>query len=217
MIKILPSVLQAEKMEFFLTLLKKQKTINIDEIHLDIMDGVFVENMCERLDEITIVKKHGFKVDVHLMVAEPQKDILKSVSLGADSITIHEEIKGFEDILELLKRIKNEKGIKIGVSIKPQTDLELLKPYINDIDIVLLMSVEPGKGGQSFIENTYSRIAKLREISQNVIIMVDGGINESNIRKIYELGADKAVVGSYLTKDIKNLENNLRSLKFKRE
>ncbi|MDD2627341.1 MAG: ribulose-phosphate 3-epimerase [Clostridia bacterium] len=213
MIKILPSVLQAEDIEKFLTLLKEQKIMDIDEIHLDIMDGVFVENTCEHLNEIITVKKYGFKVDVHLMVAEPQKHIIKAVDLGADSVTIHEEIKDLKSILELLKRIKKEKDINIGVSIKPQTDVSVLVPYINDIDIVLLMSVEPGKGGQSFIKNTYSKIAELREMSPKLIIVIDGGVNESNVRKAYELGADKAVVGNYLTKDIKSLESNLKNLK----
>ncbi len=215
MSKILPSLLGIKDLNELKYFLNEIKDTNIDELHFDIMDGVFVENKCDNLDDIPLVKENNHIANVHLMVENPEEYIEKAVKLGADSITIHYEIKSFEDMLSLLHKYKKETDFKIGVSICPQTDISALKSIIDQIDIVLVMSVNPGKGGQPFMEDSYNRINEIRKLSSNIRIIVDGGINDTNISEVLNSGADSVVVGSYITKDItivKNKINNLNSL-----
>lgn len=174
---------------------------NINYIHIDVMDGNFVPNTSFEdmgvIRGINLVTK--YKMDVHLMVDNPIDYINNLSNMNIEFITIHQEIK--KDKRKIIKRIK-ELGYKVGISIKPNTNINELKPYLNDIDMVLLMSVEPGMGGQSFIENTTTKIKELKnlikETNKDILIEVDGGINNETISKIKDI--DIAVVGSYITK-----------------
>ena len=165
------------------------------------MDGKFVPNTSFEdmgvIRGINMVTK--YKMDVHLMVDNPLEYINNLNNMNIEYITIHLEID--KNIKYLISKIK-ELGYKVGLSIKPNTSVIDLKPYLNDIDMVLLMSVEPGMGGQSFIENTTTKIKELKELiketNKDIIIEVDGGINNETISKIKDI--DIAVVGSYITK-----------------
>lgn len=174
---------------------------NINYIHIDVMDGKFVPNTSFEdmgvIRGINMVTK--YKMDVHLMVDNPLEYINNLNNMNIEYITIHLEID--KNIEYLITKIK-ELGYKVGLSIKPNTSVIDLKPYLNNIDMVLLMSVEPGMGGQSFIENTTTKIKELKELiketNKDILIEVDGGINNETISKIKDI--DIAVVGSYITK-----------------
>lgn len=208
--KILPSILDVNDLEKFLQTIAilNDKTENkICKMHVDIMDGVFVENKFEDLTGIEKVKEHGFLADVHLMVEEPIEMARKAINLGADCITIHYEIKDFDNTLKSLIKEKTP----VAVSICPETDVIALKPILEQIHHVLLMSVHPGKGGQAFIENTYDKIKEIRKFS-NIPIIVDGGVNDSNIKAIFDAGANEVIVGSYLTKNTDLLNERIGKL-----
>ena len=208
--KILPSILDVNDLEDFLqtiTALNDKEENKICKMHVDIMDGVFVENKFEDLTGIEKVKEHGFLADVHLMVEEPIEMARKAINLGADCITIHYEIENFDSTF---KSLLDEK-IPIAVSICPETDVTVLKPILEQIHHVLLMSVHPGKGGQAFIENTYDKIKEIRKFS-NIPIIVDGGVNDSNIKAIFDAGANEVIVGSYLTKNTDLLNERIGKL-----
>lgn len=207
--KILPSILGVKDLNEFLDVISIS---DIDEIHLDIMDGIFVENKCDSLDDISILNKRGYISNVHLMVENPEEQIEYALKLGADSITIHYEIDNFKEMLELLLKYKKERGLKLGVSICPETDINALKSILSKIDIVLIMSVHPGKGGQNFMDMAYDKISELRTLSDKIRIIVDGGINDTNISKVFECGADSVVVGSYITSDVQNSNNKINKL-----
>ena len=172
---------------------------NISYIHIDVMDGKFVpsiqfDNMGE-IRGINLVTK--YPMDVHLMMDNPNEYIKELGDMNIEFITIHLEID--KDKKEIFKSIK-ELGYKVGLSIKPNTNVKDIEPYLDDIDIVLVMSVEPGLGGQSFIEGTVDKIRELKELigDRNILIEVDGGINNETITKIKDV--DIAVVGSYISK-----------------
>lgn len=171
-------------------------------IHFDVMDQVFVQNQGVDLSYIRTAKNLGFYVDTHLMVANPigDKYIYDAISYGTDSITIHQEIENFESIIVRLNELKKEHGIQIGVSLKPNTDINVLKPYESLFDLILLMSVEPGLGGQDYIENTTKKIKDAKEMFPNKMIQVDGGINFNTFFDPYLVGADSFVIGSYFSK-----------------
>ena len=215
MSRILPSILNVKDVSVFLG---KLDSINmehyekVNEIHVDIMDGVFVESKCEDLESIKLIKEKGYLADVHLMVEKPKEYIDYALRLGADSITIHYEIGCFRDALNYLLELKNTKNIKIGISICPETDVSVLKPFLSKIDIGLVMSVHPGRGGQAFIEDTYNKIEELRNLSDKIRIIVDGGVNDKNIDKIISSGADSAVVGSYITRSLDEMSEKIESL-----
>lgn len=213
--KVLPSILGVEDTESFLDILidlrKKQKT-NINSIHIDIMDGAFVENTCLDIDKIKIVKDKNFIADVHLMVEEPSVLIQDAIEFGANNITIHYEIEKFYDALKLLLKYRERYNINIGVSICPDTDATVLEPIIDKIDSVLVMSVHPGKGGQAFIESSYNKIKDLRKLSEKIRIVVDGGVNNTNIQKIIDAGADNVVIGSYITSNLNEIEARIKKL-----
>jgi len=191
---------------------EKINKTKIDYIHIDVMDGKFVLNKQYKIDEIIKINDISLKkLDVHLMVENPISYIDKLALCNIEYITFHEEVN--KDKLSLIKTIKSY-GFKCGISIKPNTSIETIYKYLNDIDLILIMSVEPGLGGQAFIENTYEKIVNLKkEIAKRnskAIIEVDGGINLENIKKLKEIKTDICVIGSYLTKDgniIKNYEN----------
>ena len=176
---------------------------DIDYLHLDIMDGIFVDNKNEVL-EVPHIKP----LDIHLMVSDVYKYIDKYKTLNPLYITFHYETG--VDILSVINYIKKF-NIKVGLSIKPSTKVEEIIPYLPYLDLVLVMSVEPGKGGQSFIMDSIDKIKKLKELKGDYVIEVDGGINDSTIK--YVNNADIVVVGSYITSG--NYEERIKNLKEK--
>lgn len=189
--------------------INKLDRTNIDYFHVDVMDGIFVQNKTE--DIIDILSETKSKKDVHLMVKDIKKYIDLYSKLNPTYITFHfEATQNPKEIITYLKK----KNIKIGLSIKPNTDVEQIKELLSEIDLVLVMSVEPGKGGQQFIENSTNKINKLYELrtqnNYNFIIEVDGGIN--NITKDKVKNADILVVGSYITNS-ENYEEQIQKLK----
>jgi len=178
----------------------KLSNLDIDYLHLDVMDGIFVENKTYSCEEFYNITRFTSKPkDVHLMVSDVKKHIDEFSKLNPEYITFHYE--AVSDVSSVINYI-HEKGIKVGISIKPTTDVSEIKDYLKYIDLVLVMSVEPGKGGQAFMPESIKKIEtlhKLREKNNYVyLIEVDGGINNETIKLCNK--ADIAVVGSYITK-----------------
>lgn len=178
----------------------KLSELDVDYIHLDVMDGIFVENKTYTFEEFYDIVKFVTKPkDVHLMVSDVKKYIDEFICLKPEFITFHFEAAS--DIYSVINYIK-ELGIKVGISIKPTTDIQEIYKYLGYIDLVLVMSVEPGKGGQIFIEESVRKINQLYDIRQkenyHYLIEVDGGINDETIKKCDK--ADICVVGSFITK-----------------
>lgn len=189
------SILNSQDRKEMVKLLNKT---NITYIHVDVMDGIFVSQKTFNIKEIrTISQVSDKKLDVHLMVENPLLYIENIKDLtNIEYITIHLEIN--KDIKEILTKVKSY-GFKTGISIKPNTNLELLLPYLEYIDLLLVMTVEPGLGGQPFILSSSNRLKEIKKLIQNynIKLEVDGGINNHTIKEV-EL-ADIAVVGSYIT------------------
>ena len=196
---ISPSLLSAN----FLNLYNDIDIINksqADWFHLDIMDGVFVPNISFGMPVIKAIKKAAQKpLDVHLMIVDPDRYISDFKNAGADILTVHAEACN-----HLHRTVQNIKanGMKAGVSINPHTPVNVLENILNDIDLVLIMSVNPGFGGQKFIEKTYDKIKQLKSINTNtnLIIEIDGGVDNTNAKKLKETGANALVAGSYIFK-----------------
>ena len=205
-VSILSSSIKAED------IVKKLDGSSADYIHVDIMDGKFVENKTWTYSEVKkIVSYSSLPLNVHLMVKDPAKYIEDYALLNTTNLIFHYEVvKDIESMISLVK----EYGLKVGIAINPETSEEVLFPYLKDIDVALVMSVVPGKSGQSFIENTLSKIKNLKEeiIRQGVktIISVDGGINDETGLLCKEAGVDMLVSASYIHKDI---VNNIKVLK----
>ena len=173
-----------------------------DWFHLDVMDGVFVPNISFGFPIIRNIKKNTNKIlDVHLMIVNPEKYIKNFKEVGANILTVHYE--ACTHLHRSIQAIKNE-GMKAGVAINPHTPVNLLLNILNEIDLVCVMSVNPGFGGQTFIENSYSKIKKLIELREktenNFLIEVDGGVSIENAKKLIEVGADILVAGSSVFK-----------------
>ena len=184
---------------------------NTSYIHVDVMDGRFVEDIQFNVNEISAVNRvTKYPMDIHLMVNDPISYIVKLKDMNIEYITFHLEIRKNKE--KVISKIK-ECGYKVGISIKPDTNLEEIMPYLKNIDLVLVMSVEPGKGGQEFLDKTVDRVLKLKKIidenNYNIKIEVDGGINDKTITKLN--GVDIAVVGSYIIKS-DNYYNRINSL-----
>ena len=182
------------------TITKELNNLDIDYIHLDIMDGLFVPNTSYTDEEINLIMNiTNKKLDVHLMVNDIDKYVNYYLNDNVESITFHYE--AMNDI-NIINKIKNN-GIKCGISIKPNTNVEEIYHLLPLIDKVLVMSVEPGKGGQKFIPNSLDKISKLRKkidsLNLNVLISVDGGINNNSATQCIENGVDILVIGSALT------------------
>lgn len=187
---------------------------NCDYIHIDVMDGSFVPNKqftTEEINNLGIISKKKF--DVHLMVDNPREYIENLDISNIEYIIVHSEIA--KDINELLDLIKSY-NIKCGLSIKPNTDISILTPYLNKLDLILVMSVEPGFSGQEFISNSLDKVSKLKQIIKNnnldIVMAIDGGINGSNASLVKKSGIDMVVSGSYVTNslDYQDKINDLR-------
>ena len=197
--KIAPSVLSAD----FANLQRDIEMINrsdADWFHVDVMDGVFVPNISFGMPVIKAIKKHATKpLDVHLLIVEPDKYIQEFKNCGADVLTVH-----YEACTHLHRTVQAIKaaGMKAGVSLNPHTSVAVLEDIAADLDLVLIMSVNPGFGGQSFIENTYNKLKALvqlrKEKNASFLIEVDGGVSDKNYKQIVEAGADVLVAGNYV-------------------
>ena len=198
---IAPSVLAAD----FANLQRDIEMINTSEadwFHIDIMDGVFVPNISFGMPVLEAISKHAKKtIDVHLMIVDPDRYIKTFADLGANVLTVHYE--ACTHLHRTLQAIKAA-GMKAGVALNPHTSVTLLEDVINDIDLVCIMSVNPGFGGQSFIENTYEKVRQLKALITKkdaaAQIEIDGGVTNKNAKQLAEAGADVLVAGSYVFK-----------------
>lgn len=171
-------------------------------VHVDVMDGVFVPNISFGFPVLSAIRKATDKVvDVHLMITEPERYVARFAAAGADWVTIH--LEATEQVGECIRLIR-EQGAKVGISIKPKTPVESLREWISQIDMVLVMSVEPGFGGQQFIPESLDRIREVRlmaeQLNPSLLIEVDGGISSANAAQLYEAGANALVAGSSVFK-----------------
>jgi ribulose-phosphate 3-epimerase len=196
---IAPSILAAD----FANLQRDIEMINSSEadwFHIDIMDGVFVPNISFGMPVLEAITKHAKKtIDVHLMIVDPDRYIKTFAALGSNILTVHYEAS--THLHRTLQAIKAE-GMKAGVALNPHTNVSLLEDVIKDIDLVCLMSVNPGFGGQSFIENTYAKVEKLKDLiikkNATTLIEVDGGVTDKNAKQLVQSGADVLVAGNFV-------------------
>ena len=208
-----PSLLSAD----FLHLSKDIEMVNrsqADWFHLDIMDGVFVPNISYGLPVVSQIKKMATKpLDVHLMLVQPERYVEAFHKAGADILTIHYE--ACTHLHRTIQQIKAQ-GMKAGVSLNPHTPVSLLEDVIEDIDVVLLMSVNPGFGGQSFIEQTINKVDKLKKLimesNSHTLIEIDGGVNFETGKRLVNAGADALVAGSFVFNS-PDPEANIKGLK----
>jgi len=209
-ILIAPSILSADFANLQEDILRVEKA-GADWIHIDVMDGHFVPNLTIGAPVVKSLRKiTKLPFDVHLMIENPWKYIEDFAKAGADIITVHQEACK-DNLSEVIAQIKSY-GVKAGVSIKPNTSVDAIKYVLKDVDLVLVMSVEPGFGGQSFLANSLAKIKEIRSLFPDLDIEVDGGINAETAKLVIEAGANVLVAGSsvYGAKDIAFAISELR-------
>ena len=212
-IKIAPSILAADfgNLSRDCTIVNKS---NADWFHLDVMDGLFVPNISFGMPIVSSIRKMTKKpLDVHLMIIEPERYIDKFVEIGSDILTVH--IEATKEMNKILDKMK-QSSIKSGIAINPDTPINKLDDYIDKVDLICLMGVHAGFGGQKFIKKTFDRLIELKSLinlkDSSAVIEIDGGVDNTNCKKLKSLGADVLVAGSYIFKspDINNAIDSLK-------
>lgn len=220
MIRLLPSTNPVEE-SMLIDYCKELQNIGVEFVHCDVMDGKFVSNECLPISLIKkITENTMLGLDVHLMIKDPKEKLKQYMTMNVNIITVHyEAFEKSKDLIRVLTEIKKH-GKLAGLSIKPETPVKFIKNFLPILDLVLVMSVEPGKSGQEFMPSTILKIRELRAlIDKNKLkikIEVDGGINEENARAIIQSGADYLVMGNYFykCKDKKNLIKYIQNIKY---
>ena len=214
MVKIAPSILSADFSKLGQEVVKLHNA-GADFIHIDVMDGEFVPNITFGMPVIKAIRNKTDKVfDVHLMINNPQRYIDEFIAAGADIITLHYEAERHLD--RAIQYIKS-KGVKAAVALNPATPTVVLKDIIANLDMVLIMSVNPGFGGQKFIPYSLNKIKEVKEMAlkannPNILIQVDGGVDKNNVKNVIEAGANVIVAGSAVFGD-GNIEENIKALR----